>query len=81
MWSILTINKYKLHSLRSFVPKGPFILRLFSARLMTVTGKFRLPIRQQSNLTNRRSEFPSHSHESLTEKAQCKQAFKIAMTS
>ena len=46
----------KLASL--MVPWGPFILSLFSVRLMIVTGKLRLPIRRLSKLTNR----PKHRH-------------------
>ena len=42
---------------------------LFSARLMAVTGKFRLPIRRLSKSTNRQSYFSSHSHESRAKKA------------
>jgi len=47
--------------------KGAFILKLFSVRLMTVTGKLRLSIGRLSQSTNKRSEFSSHSHESSTE--------------
>ena len=45
----------------------------FSARLMTVTGKFRLPI---GHSTNRQSKFSSHSHESRSKKSQCKRILK-----
>ena len=46
----------------------------FSARLMTVTGKFGLPIGRPRQLTNRQSEFSSHSTESRTKNVQCKRA-------
>ena len=51
--SILVLGR--LWCLCSF--KGPLTLRLFSARLMTMTGKFVLPIGWQSQSTNRLSEF------------------------
>ena len=37
--------------------KGTFTLRHFRVRLMTMTGKFRLPIGRLSQSTNRQSEF------------------------
>ena len=49
---------------------------LFSARLMTVTGKFQSPIGRLTQSTNRQSEFSSHSHELRTKKAQCKRALR-----
>ena len=55
----------------------PFTLSIFSARLMTVTGKIRLPIGRLSSATNRLSEFSSHSHESRTKKSQYKHTFRI----
>ena len=42
--------------------KGTFTIRLSSARLMTVTGNFRLPIGRLKQSTNRQSKFTSHSH-------------------
>ena len=54
--------------------KGPFTCRLFSARPMIVTGKFRSPIGTLTHSKNRQLEFSSHSHGSRTKKAQCKRA-------
>ena len=61
---------YILCSPASSTSTATFTLRLFSARLMTVTGKFQLPIGRISQSNNRQSEFSSHIHESRTKKSQ-----------
>ena len=61
-WSKDTVENWSIIQLH----KGPFTLSIFTVQLMSVTGKFRLPIRQLSKLINRRSEFFSHVRESLS---------------
>ena len=66
----------KLHAFRFHTWKHsglrPVYIEPFSARLMTVTGKFRSPIGRLTQSTNSQSEFSSHSYESRAEKAQYK---------
>ena len=65
-WSYEVVRCVKYSS------KGSFTLRLFSARLTTVTGKSQSPIGRQRQSTNNQSESSNHSHESRTRKSQCK---------
>ena len=57
-----------------------FTLIHYTARLMTVTGKFRLLIGRRRQWTNRRLEFSSYSHEWRAIKVQCKGALNIINT-
>ena len=54
-------------------------LKLFSARHMTVTGKFQLPHGRLSQSTNRQSEFSRHSRESRTKTSQFKRTFIVLL--
>ena len=54
----LSLNfEERCDKLTTVVRKGPFILSLFSARLLTVTEKFRSLIGWLTHSTNRQSEF------------------------
>ena len=55
--------------------KGAFELSLFSARLITETGKFELPIVQLCQLTNRQSLFFGLRHKSRAKNSQYKCTF------
>ena len=65
------VTIHKAHHWSPQQGKGAFTSRLLSARLITVTGKFRLPTSQLTQLTNRHSEFSNHSLESCTKKSRC----------
>ena len=47
---------HRLAKTPPIVQKGPFTLSLFSAQLIIVTGKFRLPIGRQRQSTKRQSD-------------------------
>ena len=53
-----------------------FTLRLFSARVMTVTGKLRLRNGRLSQSTNRQFEFSTLSHQLRAKKAQWKRTLR-----